>query len=82
MLTKEHLEEMKGIENGATIWGYKNAKLLREIQQFDSDLLTIIDDLQELEHIENKVYDGAKRLPYFGAILTERGKVFLSERSS
>ncbi|GAA0471797.1 hypothetical protein [Alkalibacillus silvisoli] len=79
MLNKEHLSEMKGIENGATIWGYKNAKLLREVQRFDSELLTIIDDLQELERIENKVYDGAKQLPYFGAILSEKGKEFLNE---
>lgn len=73
-MNPKHLEVMKGIENGATVWSYVDAKLLREIQVYDDKLLVIIDDLEELAQIEGKTYDGAKQLPYFGAILTEKGK--------
>lgn len=81
-MKKEHIEQMESIQNGATIWGYKNALLLREVQVYDSELITIIDDLEELERIENKVYDGTGRLPYFGAILTEKGKSFINDFNS
>lgn len=75
-LTVEHFEIMEGIKEGATIWGYYEAKLLREVQAYDEELLTIV-GLEELERIENKVYDGAGKLPYFGAILTAHGKQIL-----
>ncbi|MCR6108671.1 hypothetical protein HXA34_20460 [Salipaludibacillus agaradhaerens] len=76
MLNSKHIEEMRGIEEGATIWGYVNAKLLREVQRFDHELITVV-SVKELEVIENTTYDGSGKLPYFGAILTKKGKEFL-----
>lgn len=76
VLTKEHIDELKSVEDGATIYGYINAKLLREVQRFNNKLIQIL-DIAELEKILNKEFDGAKQLPYFGAILTNKGKTFV-----
>ena len=78
MLKAKHFEVMKAVRNGATIWGLREAKLIREVQRYDPELVEII-KLQELEEIEGVEYDGAGRVPYFGAILTEKGKEFLRE---
>jgi hypothetical protein len=73
-LEQKHLDMMESIKDGATIFGYKEAKLLREVQRIDRELIQVIDDISELEAIEGKEYDGAGRVPYFGAILTKKGK--------
>lgn len=78
-LTEEHLKVMKAVKNGATIYGLNDAQLLREVQKYDKDLITIIDDMKKLEYILGYELDGAKQLPYFGAILTKKGKKYLKE---
>lgn len=75
-LSKKHFEIMKDIEGGATIWGYVEAKLIREIQRYNETLVHIV-DIPELEEITGEEFDGAKQMPYFGAILTEKGKQLL-----
>ncbi|PAF27423.1 hypothetical protein CHH61_03610 [Shouchella clausii] len=67
---------MGTIENGATIWGYKEARLLREVQKFHSEFVDII-GLHELEQVTGEKFDGADQLPYFGAILTGMGREFI-----
>lgn len=74
-----HLKTMEGVEGGATIWGYREAKLLREIQQVDTELVKIL-NLSEVEEITGEHFDGAKQLPYFGAVLTDKGREFLKGR--
>lgn len=76
-LTEKHFEVMEAVEDGATIWAYAEAKLLRELQQYNPNYITIIDNLDELARIEGKKFNGADKLPYFGAILTDGGKRFL-----
>lgn len=78
-LTEEHLKIMKAVKNGATIYGFYDAKLLREVQKYDKDFITIIDNIEKLEYILGYKLDGAKQLPYFGAILTKKGKKYLKE---
>lgn len=75
-LTKHHYEAMGWIKEGATIFGLYEAIMLREVQAFDEELLEIL-GIAELERIENKVYNGAERMPYFGAILTDKGRKLL-----
>ncbi|MPQ25083.1 hypothetical protein [Bacillus paralicheniformis] len=66
-LTQEHIQIMKDIGKGATIWGYTEAKLLREVQQFDPAFIKIV-SLDELGKYDPSVKEltGAEKLPYFG----------------
>ena len=79
-LSKEHLEIMFKIQDGATIFGFKEAKLLREVEQYDKSLINIISNMKDLEKIvgnEKNLYDNKNpktgHLAYFGAILTNKG---------
>lgn len=83
-LSEEHLKTMFLVQNGATIFGLKEAKLLREVEQYDRSLINIIDNMSELQKIvgnEKDLYDNKDlktgHLAYFGAILTEKGKKWL-----
>lgn len=78
-MNKEHFAMMKAVKNGATIYGLYDAQLLREVQKYDKELITIIDDMNQLEYILGYELEGAKQLPYFGAILTKKGKKYLKE---
>lgn len=80
-LTEKHLQAMKEVEEGATIYGYGHARLLREVQMHDASLIDIIDDISQLEKIVGRVFDGAKKIPYFGAILTPKGKKFIQKNT-
>ena len=82
ILSEEHLKTMFLIQEGATIFGLKEAKLLREVEQYDSSLINIIDNMEELQEIignEKDLYDNKGHLAYFGAILTEKGKEWLDK---
>lgn len=81
MLSQKHFEVMKDVLNGGTVYGYVEAKLLREVQRYDPELIHIIDNMEELERITGETYSGVERLPYFGAILTDRGKKLLKEKN-
>lgn len=76
ILNDKHFEVMVAIENGATIYGYADAVLLREVQKVDESLLTIV-SLKDLEEITGETFNGAEQLPYFGAILTRKGEKLL-----
>ena len=75
-LQPNHYIVMGGIKNGADIYDLLNASLIRQIETIDEDLVTIL-NIEELEEIHNKKFDGAKQMPYFGAILTGKGKKIL-----
>lgn len=86
ILSEEHLKTMFLIQEGATIFGFKEAKLLREVEQYDSSLINIIDDMEKLQGIvgnEKELYDNKNpktgHLAYFGAILTEKGQKWLDK---
>lgn len=69
------------VENGATVWGLREAIILRAIDENQEthgyvELL----NLKELEEILGKKFNGAKALPYFGAIATPKGKKFLEDQ--
>lgn len=78
-LTKNHMQALLQIEGGATIYDYTLAKTLREVQKIDWRLLTIVDDIEELERITGEKYSGVEKVPYFGACLSEKGKKFVEE---
>jgi len=78
METKQ-MEVMRTIENGATVWGYVEASAIRELQKTHPTWVTIIANMKELERILGVKFDGAKRPPYFGAILTDEGKEALAK---
>lgn len=84
ILSEEHLQTMFLTQEGATIFGLKEAKLLREVEQYDNSLINIISNIEELQKIvgnEKDLYDNKNpktgHLAYFGAILTEKGKKWL-----
>lgn len=68
---------MKDITGGATIFSHTLATRLREVEKFDSDLIHIIQDLEELEAVSGDTFSGDEQLPYFGAILTKKGERFI-----
>lgn len=80
-LSEEHFKVMHAVRDGATIWGYYEAMKLREVQNFNQELITIV-GIADLERIIGLEFDGAKRMPYFGAILTRKGKEFLELKNS
>ena len=47
---------------------------IRRLQKEHPDWVDIVDNMDELEHITGQTFDGAKQMPYFGAILTAEGK--------
>lgn len=71
-LTKAHYEEIIGIEHGADIMGYMNAKRLREVEATEPSFIVITEVMGD--------YDGAGQLPYFGAIATKTGLLFARRR--
>ncbi|MGG3803142.1 hypothetical protein [Metabacillus fastidiosus] len=81
MLKQEHFEVMEAVKEGATVYSYLDAKRLREIHNHNSELIHIV-GLKELEVITNTKFNGAEQLPYFGAILTEKGKEVLENFNS
>ncbi|WP_144558721.1 hypothetical protein [Shouchella miscanthi] len=52
-LTKVQLEHLVSVTGGATIWGLNEAKIYREIQKQDPQLLTFV-GLDELEKIHSR----------------------------
>lgn len=85
-LSKEHLKLMFKVSEGATIFGYTEAKLLREVERYDKNLITIISNMKELQKIvgnEKELFDNKNpktgHLAYFGAILTEKGQEWLNK---
>ncbi|MCW5196285.1 hypothetical protein SJY89_20200 [Bacillus velezensis] len=77
-LEQKHIDLMKACENVATIWGYGDALLAREIQKFDPSFLKFIDN-DELGKYDPEVekLTGAERMPYFGLILQPDGLAYV-----
>mgnify|MGYP001563052022 CR=1 FL=1 len=65
-LTGEEMKVMRLIANGADIWGFYEAGILRRVERDFPLLITIT-------KATNAPKDGAKQQPYFGAILTPTG---------
>ena len=65
-LTVEEKKVMRQIANGADIWEYYEARIIRGIERDLPSLVTITKAMNAPE-------DGAQRQPYFGAILTPAG---------
>lgn len=63
------------IENGATIFGDKEAHQIKELSKAFPGAIKLI-PISELEEIECEIFQG-ERLAYFGAILTPKGKKIL-----
>ena len=68
-LTKEHVQLLAQIENGADILAPSEAKLLREVEAFNPKLLDICQPMGN--------YGVMEKLPYFGAITTKEGMKFV-----
>jgi hypothetical protein len=66
-LTAEMKTVMAAIKDGGDVWGYGEARCLREIERRFPGLVTITKAMQAPS-------DGAKQQPYFGAILTNAGR--------
>lgn len=61
----EHYRLLLDLRNGADVIGYGEAMRCREIQRAHPSWIDITDLMGD--------YDGAGRLPYFGAIATKEG---------
>lgn len=82
-LSDDHIEVMKQCENGATIWGFETARLLREVQAFDWTLIRIsnwkdcIKFDPQLKRLTASELE--ERSPYFYAVLTMKGNITVME---
>lgn len=70
-MDKKMIEDLK---SGCTVYGYEDAKKIRQLQKEHPDWVDIIDDMEKLQRILGVKLDGTKRMPYFGAILTDAGR--------
>lgn len=68
-LTDEEMAELAAVKNGADIWGYRNAQLLRSIQKKRPELIEIVPAME--------CPPGHLRQPYFGCIATDAGRALL-----
>lgn len=66
-LTAEMKKVMRAVKDGGDVWGLGEARCLREIKLRWPDLVTITKAM-------DVPADGAARQPYFGAILTDKGR--------
>lgn len=73
MITKEHIELMADILDGADIYGLRDARMIREIKKHNPGWVEIL-SIEDMEKKLSREFDGTKRLPYFGAILTPEGE--------
>ncbi|CUJ53169.1 Uncharacterised protein [Achromobacter xylosoxidans] len=69
-LQAKHIEAMRAVANGADVWAYGTAVDLREVQRAAPELITIGRAMMAPD-------DGAKKQPYFGAVLTDAGREFV-----
>jgi len=70
-LTEEHKNALREIKDGADVFSYPTALRLREVQKEKPELLVICKIMGE--------YPVAQKRPYFGAILTAKGKAFIDK---
>lgn len=73
-LTLEEKEAMRLVSDGADVIAHHLAGLLRSVQKKAPALITITPVMGE--------YDGAGRLPYFGAILTPAGRAIVGTKKA
>ena len=78
-LEKRHIDFMNGCASGATIFGYEDKKIAREIQKFDPSFLHFIEDMDEL-----RKYDPAVRklTGVFGCVLLHDGFAYIDRWES
>lgn len=70
-LTKDEIAELAAIaDTGADVWGYINARNLREVERKAPHLIIIGSAMQNVP--------GHMQQPYFGAIATDAGREFLA----
>ena len=66
-LTKKQKEAMRLVTDGADVLSYSIAKELRTVEKNNPRLIRITQP--------NGDYDGRGHVPYFGAILTDEGRM-------
>jgi hypothetical protein len=66
-LTPSQIESMRAVAEGADVLAYGIACDLRKVQELHPGLVTITARMGR--------YKATEQLPYFGAILTERGRI-------
>ncbi len=64
-LTNEHKKAMVKVKDGGDVFSYETAMLLREVEKFHPELITIGPAQSDIP--------GEQQQPYFGAILTAAG---------
>ena len=70
--TKEHLEAMESVREGADVRSYLLAKTLRKVEAANPEYIWI-------GELAGHYPDVMEKLPYFGCILTEKGRAFIAE---
>ena len=73
--TKELIDALKAVKNGADVYDYKLAKTLRKVEREFPELVSIG---------QPQMYsgDGTDKVPYFGAICTKKGKELIKKATS
>lgn len=71
-IRQEHVEAMTRVLYGGDIYDLKTATLLREVKRVRPKFIDIGEPM-------GAPADGAKRQPYFGAMLTGKGQLFLQD---
>ena len=75
-LTPAHLTAMYAVRTGANVWDELVAHYLREVKEYDPELIDIYSPTQLKRDIgctDEDIYQNGQRC-FFGAILTQKGK--------
>jgi len=71
MINEKTKELMAAVASGADIYNYGDAKILRQLEKENPEMVDIV---------EARMYtgDGTDQVPYFGAILTDEGRAAIA----
>lgn len=72
-LTPEQYHLLLQCIEGAIIWGYQEAVMLRELERICPGVIRIV-SVDELERETGRCFHGEGQTPYFGAVLSKLGR--------
>jgi len=79
-LEPKHIDAMKKVKDGGNVYSVSLANNLREVQVYDHELIDIV-PVPQLETMGFE-FSNDEDLPYFGAILTDKGKAYLNQHKN
>lgn len=84
LITPAHLTSMYAVRTGANVWDPLIAHYLREVKEYDPELMMIFSPTQLKRDVgctDEDIYQNGQRC-FFGATLTPKGRAFLQRMTA